>query len=549
MARISKKQQTPVEVVTDKPFKVGLYARLSIEDSGYDNSNSIEMQIELLRDYLSDRTEFYIVEEYVDNGFTGTNFNRPSFKRMMDDIKGNKINTIIVKDLSRFGRNNIETEEYLDSIFPFLKVRFIAINDSIDSFEKKENNDFLKNSVKNIVNEMYAKDISKKVNATLDMKRKNGEYIGATALYGYKKDPENKNKLIVDEEVADVVKLIFKMRKEGKGYLAIARYLNDNEVLSPNNYLVSKGLRKKLSNGVWQETAIKSITDNEMYIGNMVQGKTQKNMRTNRKSIRTDEWVIVPNTHEAIIDKETFEFVRNLNAQTRINSLKKYGKHGDSVESFLKGKIICGVCGGKMVLSREYKNDKLYEYYYCKVRKRSKSVCDNKRISYKKLNNIVAKAIELEIENLEDEINNVKFTELEEIPRIKAVYELEEKEIKSKIINLQKETNKLLADFTNKKIDDEGFKKLHKEKSDLMLVYSDRLGEIEKCYKRFNRTIKKLNTTEGKVKKLKELFAKKELNRKLIEMIIDKVVVHKNNEIEIIFSHRNPCSMEVCDNE
>ncbi len=525
------------------------YARLSTEDGGYNNSNSIEMQIELLRDYINGKTDFCIVEEYIDNGFTGTNFNRPGFKRMIEDIKAKRINTIVVKDLSRFGRNNIETEEYLGSIFPFLKVRFLAINDFIDSFENTSNNSFLTSSVKNIVNEMYAKDISKKVNAVFDTKRKNGDYINGIAPYGYKKSQENKNKLIVDEEVADVVRLIFQMRKEGQGYVTIARYLNDNGVLTPNNYCVSKGLKKKLSSGIWQDLTVKNITNNEMYIGNMVQGKTQNNIRTNGKIVKNKEWCIVPNTHEAIIDKETFEIVKVLNAETRIKTLSNYRDNTEGVESFLKGKIICGVCGGTMVLSREVNKKKTYEFYYCRIKQRSKKHCDNKTIAYSRINNIVAKAIELEIETLEYEINNIKFTELEEIPKLKVAYENEEKEIKAKVSQLQKDINKILADFSNRKIDDEKFKQVHNDKSKLLLGYSNRLAEINKSYKRFDRILKKLCTKEGKVKKLNELFSEKILNRKLVEIIIDKVVVHKNDEVEIIFTHRKPVIEEGDSNE
>lgn len=221
----------------NKDIRAAAYLRLSIEDGDKAESNSIGNQRELIRDFAAERPGLYLVEEYADDGYTGTNFERPGFKRMMEDIKSGKINCIIVKDLSRFGRNYIEMGKYLEQIFPMMGIRFIAINDNYDNANtESSDSDSIVVPFKNLLNDSYCRDISIKVRSQLDMKRRKGEFIGGYAIYGYCKDKRNKNRLVVDEYAADIVRSIYRRKLEGMSAQAIAEQLNSENVLAPSEY-------------------------------------------------------------------------------------------------------------------------------------------------------------------------------------------------------------------------------------------------------------------------------------------------------------------------
>ena len=256
-------------------FNVAEYIRLSREDGDKAESDSIGNQRKLITDYLKDKDDFVLYDTYIDDGFTGTNFNRPSFKRMIADIEAGKVNCVIVKDLSRFGRDYIDTGKYLERYFPDNEVRFISITDNIDSM--KQAYDMLL-PIKNIFNEQYARDISKKVHASMKTKQRAGEFIGAFASYGYKKSPADKNKLVIDEYAAEIIRKIFKLYVAGNGKIRIASILNGEGILCPSEYKRLNGDNYRNSNRLnstayWTYSTVDHILKNEMYIGNMVQNK------------------------------------------------------------------------------------------------------------------------------------------------------------------------------------------------------------------------------------------------------------------------------------
>ena len=222
-------------------YRCAAYLRLSRSDGDQQESNSIKNQRALLNDYLGKHPELHKVDEYVDDGYSGTNFERPDFKRMMQDIENRKINCIIVKDLSRFGRNYIETGRYLERIFPFMGVRFIAINDHYDSAEENDDKGRILIPFNNLINDTYCRDISMRVRSHLDVKRKEGQFIGSFAGYGYQKDPKDKNHLIIDEYAAGIVQEIFKLKLNGMSAQHIANHLNELGVLPPNEYKRASG--------------------------------------------------------------------------------------------------------------------------------------------------------------------------------------------------------------------------------------------------------------------------------------------------------------------
>ena len=255
-------EQIP-EVKTQE-ISVGLYIRLSKEDSGKHNQNTVENQKALLEDFVRSKADMKVFDVYIDNGFSGTNFERPAFQKMMEDAKSGKINCIIVKDLSRFGRSYLEIGNYLEKIFPFLNIRFISVTDHFDTFAaaSSESGRPLTNGLeiplKNIINEVYAKDISRKVGSAIEIKKKEGRYGGGVAPYGYRKSKTVKGKYEVDEEAAKVVRYIFGLRSEGYGYCSIVKILNEKEIKSPSAYRYEKGIVKneKLRDVLWKAYAI-----------------------------------------------------------------------------------------------------------------------------------------------------------------------------------------------------------------------------------------------------------------------------------------------------
>lgn len=322
------------------------YARLSREDGDRLESDSILSQRRLIEDYCACRPGFRIVDHYTDDGFTGTNFDRPDFHRLLADIEAGRINCVIVKDLSRFGRDYIDMGYYLERYFPAHNVRFIAINDGVDSFNGPY--DMLL-PLKNVFNSQYAKDISKKVRSAFAVKQCRGEFVGAFASYGYQKDPENHNKLIIDPAAAQVVRRVFRLAASGVGQLRIAQQLNEEKVPCPSEYKRLMGERyangKRLeTTRYWTYATIHRMLGNEMYLGNMVQRRSARStMHGKAKAVSREAWAVVPGTHPPIIEGALWEAVQ---AQLSQNAkAPDFGKNLGLFAGFLK----CGDCGRAMV--------------------------------------------------------------------------------------------------------------------------------------------------------------------------------------------------------
>ena len=258
-------------------YNACIYARLSRDDGDKLESDSIINQKALIRDFLSKHPEIHAVSEKTDDGYSGVNFDRPAFQEMMEDIRSGKINCVVVKDLSRFGRNYIEAGNYIERVFPFLGVRFIAINDNYDSLDRNQS-DSLIIPFKNLINDAYCKDISVKIRSQLEIKRKKGQFIGAFAAYGYLKDEEDHNKLVVDTYASEIVRAIFKWKIQGMSQGRIANKLNMQGVLCPMEYKLSLGMKVQTNfrvhkKALWSSKAVTRILTNEIYTGVLVQGK------------------------------------------------------------------------------------------------------------------------------------------------------------------------------------------------------------------------------------------------------------------------------------
>lgn len=366
-------------------YKVAAYLRLSKEEfSNEKESNSITNQKIIINNYLKEHNEYKLVDYYIDDGYSGTNFDRPEFQRMLEDIKNKKIDVIIIKDLSRLGRNYIETGNFIEVIFPAMGVSVMSVDENCEiNSSDYYGDDYL--PLKNLFNDMYAKDISKKVRSSLIVKKYNGEFTGKLAPYGYIKDPKDKHKFLIDKNVSHIIKKIFDMILDGKSRRQVADFLNDNDILTPSEYLninTNEGISMVKK---WNPEMVNTILKNENYTGTLFQGKRRKlNYRVN-KQIRLDKenWIITPNHHEAIISKEKFDKVQDIlnNYVTRTNRKGNL----DTLSGFLK----CGDCKGQMHL----KKGKNKSYYYCTNYFNKK--CTNHSIEKTKLEEMILEKLKL----------------------------------------------------------------------------------------------------------------------------------------------------------
>ena len=424
----------------NRVWNTALYIRLSREDGDKMESDSVKSQRDMLRDFLSKNPDLKYYDEYVDDGYSGTNFNRESFERMFNDIRNNKVNCIIVKDLSRLGRNHIETSKYIEIVFPMLKVRFISLTDQIDSYLNPQSINNVIVPFKNLLNDEYCRDISMKIRSSLTIKRENGQYIGSFPSYGYIKDPNDKHKLIIDEEASAVVKQIFQMYLSGMGFLTIAKKLTNDRVKSPFEYKVQKGYNYKTPVAknkyhIWRDTTIQRILTNQMYVGDMVQGtRSVINYRNHKiKPKSKEEWVIVRNTHEAIISREVFDKVQNMLQSNKKDYIKPFRTY------VLGGLVKCGDCGAVLETALcSSKNLKNKYYFRCPTYMLSKGlICSKHTIRNDYLEatvfQIIKKYIELSVD-IESILKKIKLNTIQkECQNQNAKLDFEIKKLKDKM--------------------------------------------------------------------------------------------------------------------
>lgn len=389
------------------------YIRLSIEDSGKTDGYSLANQEKLVKDFIAEQQDMRLYRLYIDNGATGTVFERPAFDEMMQDMKDGKINCIVVKDLSRLGRNYLEAGNYLEQIFPFFRVRFISITDGYDSNSPDVTDESLIIPLKNIINEGYAKDISLKITTSFESRKKQGQFMGRYPVYGYLKDPANKNHLIVNPETCGIVKRIFQMRNSGMALGAIASQLNAEGIPSPARYLWIKGLSKeeRHQDSYWDRINVKRLLTNKMYLGILVYGKERSSFAKGikRQRVPESEWKYVPNAHEAIIDQELFDSVQKKLEDTKQNFLNMTGINEDyRPENLFRGRIHCSDCGGAMKMSKFVNTRKdgsidRYAVYECCRRKKLYDLsCPQRSIRKAVVDKTVEEAIRFHIRTFLD---------------------------------------------------------------------------------------------------------------------------------------------------
>lgn len=413
MARKSRKTTASDPIVQGaaqemKTYRTAAYARLSVEDSKNPDCDSIENQLSLVRSYIESKPYLTQTAEYIDNGVSGTRFDRPEFMRMVADMRAGRIDCIVVKDLSRLGRNYLETGDYLEKIFPFFGIRFIAVTDGYDSMDSSAADDGLIVPLKNLINEAYAKDMSKKISTAIGIKQRQGKFIGCRAAYGYRKSPEDKNQLIVDREVSGIVARIFECKAAGMGNGAIARMLNEEGIASPMRYKYEKGLtkNKRYADGLWNDSTVAAIILNPVYIGDMEQGIQKEAMYMGIKKHKPEKSgrIYVEGTHEPIVGRELFNKVQELveeRKQRVIADRKKY-VHVERKENIFIHTVFCGDCGGSLNLHRKVRKAArgvkvCYDYVCPNSESYGEKFCKRKRIKMQDLEEAVGAALRLHI--------------------------------------------------------------------------------------------------------------------------------------------------------
>lgn len=515
-------------------FKVGIYIRLS-RDDGNIESDSIISQRSLLNQYVKENN-YNLVDEYVDDGFTGTNFERPSFKRMIKDIESGKINMIITKDMSRLGRDYIGTGELIEKYFPNKNVRYIAINDGIDTFIDNTNNDIA--PFKAIMNDMYAKDISKKIRSVLKEKQKQGEYMCSIPAYGYKRHPTIKNKLIVDEQVRDIVEKIFNMYSNGHGSSEIVNFLNSNKYLSPTGYRKTGLIQDENKTSYnWNEVTLCNMLKNEVYIGNTVQNKRSIISYKVKKFriVDKEEHIRVENTHEPIIDKDTFEKVQCIIEKRGTNTKLKY-------DYLLRGLLYCYHCKRKLqiVLKKNSKrNAKSHPYITCSDAK--ERGCYPLNMNYEKFEKHIIYVVKkiCQIYANKEIFYSIYEKYQNKTLDIREGYKKKIDQIDKSIFNINNNLDKMYMDKLRGVLQEEDYVRVSQKFNLERTKLSEQKQELEKKLIGTEDKIKnKIHTKEEKeLDELIENFLKFEKPDKMfLYRLINKIEIDKEKNIYIYFN-------------
>lgn len=506
--------------------KVGIYLRISLEDGDKQESNSIDNQRKLIYEYLN-KNNFVNMTEFIDDGATGTNFNRKGFKKLLNNIENGNINTVITKDVSRIGRNYVKTGYYIEDYFVNKGVRYISILDDIDTYSDVLGNELL--PFRAILNDMYSKDISLKQKSSLKERKKRGRYIACYAPYGYKKNKQIVGKLDIDESASKIVKRIFKLFLEGKGTTTIARILTAEKVPTPAMHLNMNADKSSIFYTVWKGNSVRRILRNETYLGYMIQNKetTISHKNPTRVYLNKEDYIVIPNHHVPIINKEDFDKVNEmLDKNKMIYNKKKKEK------TLLHDLLYCDEC--KKRLARRDIDGKIY--YFCPTRT-AFHLCDNSNyLSYTNIEDEVLKYIKQFLEKYSDK------------DLLKQSYILEYRKNKTKI----DEYNILITNFS---------KELLKTNNKLDTLYNDKLNDVISAdmYKKYSATLKEeQKKLENKISEIKTYIYKEEkdlqslnknekviddlisrfynlksINQDVIDEFIEKISIDKNRDFHI----------------
>lgn len=537
MARKSRKNQTATPVCdTSLYIRTALYIRLSVEDNKK-RGHSIENQKLVLENFLAGRPEFVVYNTYVDNGATGTNFHRPGFQQMLSDIEAGLIDCVIVKDLSRLGRNSIDTSYYIEQYFRAHQIRFIALTDQFDTADASNLHGGIMLPLKNMINEAYALDIGRKIKAQARQAMKDGEYIGARAPYGYRKDPENCHKLLIDPEAAEVVFQIFQWAYEHVGLNDIARRLNEQGIQTPSHRKRATGEithENLVGSGKWQTRTVAKILDSEVYTGDLVQGKTKI---VDHQQVQADEdnLIIATNTHEAIISHEVFEAVKAYRRQVCEES--KAHEVDPYTPNIFKGKVFCAHCGGSLHRQRNKRKKGSDVYlFHCLTKSRvDKNGCLGVSVTEKDLLDAVVAILQQE---LTVALGNYSFVLEAEVKRKK-----ERDDLKAGISAKKQEIDRnrrfvrgLYENFVQKVLTSEEYFTMKKDYEAAIAKLSDEISTLENGLAVMDAQLAKYKELEQDAKVLEKDHT---LTAALIDRLIERIEITHDKEIRVSFRFKS----------
>lgn len=530
--------------IIDQTFKVAIYLRLSKEDDDLScssgaksESNSISNQRKLIYDFMKSHPELELYDEYKDDGKSGSNFDRAEFQRMMKDIEAGKVNCVVVKDQSRFGRDYIDVGKYKEKIFPKLGVRFITINEGYDSLSATSSDD-LAFTINSFVYDFYIRDISTKIRTNLTAKKQNGEYAGAFVAYGYVKDSNDKSKLVVDQFAADVVRDIFRWKIEGLSPQNIAVRLNELGIPSPAEYKKLSGSNYKTSfqtssKAVWSHVSVRRILKNEIYLGVMIQGKrTTPNYKTKTVVTKAEsEWLRVEGTHEAIISVRDFELVQELLRDDT------HCRAGDITVPVYAGRIYCGDCGAAAVRKTVSYAGRRYVYYVCNANKHDKTVCSRHSIREDILGQVIYQTVRHQIDLLLDvdkalrQFENLSW-EKHKLKQLDASVEIQEEVVrKNNTLRLG-----IYEDLRAGLLDRSEYESLKKELAERI---AEATAAIEKLNKEKREILDGVSKQQSWIEQFRQYENVTELTRPMVIHLIERINIFEDSNIEIVFRHRN----------
>ena len=511
-----------------KDPKVAAYIRLSKEDEKEGESESVSNQRELIQKYVL-QNNLGTCEFFIDDGYSGGNFERPNFKRMIYEIENGNITTVITKDTSRLGRDFIETSHYMFRYFPEHNIRYIAILENFDTFNPNGVEDMI--PFQTIINDWYLKDTSKKIKSVRQNKMRQGLYMGSTVPYGYKRSKEDNCKFVIDEYASEIVKRIFKMRLEGIKPTMIARTLSDEKISPPSIYN-GKNIKKTFTTYLWNLSTVNQILSNPIYIGNMVQRKFDKvNYKSKKKiKLKEEDWIVVEDCVTPIINKEDFNNVQRMRKNNDTRCSKGYSY-------LLKGLVVCGDCGRVMSVRRrtrkqKIKDDKIETYYCCSNNIRYRhGICSLHYFQEKKLNDIV-------ISYLKDTFHRyVNKKDLEKVGKQKEKNKCETQNLGSeifkynkKIDNLKEALKNLYIDKISNVISEEEFIEIKQQLENDKNEYINKVNELNQIVKQINENSDNTSIID---KKIQEFLDLKKPNKQILMDLIEKIEIMQDKQVKI----------------
>lgn len=553
MARKSRKLfaeevQFSEPVTSAQMFPTAIYARLSVENSGKSEAvDVIANQVEICKSYIADCPYLDLVDTYIDNGRTGTVFNRPEFNRLMTDIKSGRIKCLVVRDLSRFGRDYIETGTYLERIFPQIGLRFISVKERYDSFDTDGSNESLVIPLQNMINSLYSKDISRKVSAALKVQMEQGTFRKRNLPYGYRWNDEHSN-MVIDEEAAKYVRMMFQWKIEGWSLPSILDALD--RMGAPNTKLRKRQNGTRKGNGCscegWHKSTLYGILTNPHYVGDTVLGRSMKAIYMGIPSHNVkdkDEWIVFPNTHEAIISRDDFQKVQDIMAtasEKRQSSMRKTEAIRSEFVNLFEGKIICADCGRKMYFHKKKidkdKRGRWYAFYECStsVSKRYEH-CSSHYTRQDKLEADVLSAIQLQVKAALDYdrlLDRLRGSDGEK--SIRDGMNAKITSLNLKLTGVSKKRTRLYEDYAEGILDEEEYsfaKKIYDEQ------YADLSRRLDEAIQRKEKFVEAMSADNKWITLMKSVSTATELSQALVDEAIELVKVHDDGSVELVMKY------------